>query len=71
MLSGTAVLLKPHYDDITAVYTHQFIRYRPRKWITPADSESHGSGLLYKAGREALRHSVTVRLNVRMGKRVT
>jgi hypothetical protein len=40
---------------------------RSRKHIAPTDSESHGCGLLYKAGRQALRHSVTVQLNVRMG----
>ena len=37
-----------------------------RKWFTPTDSESRG--LLYKAGRRASRHSVTVTLNVRVGK---
>ena len=41
---------------------------RSRKWFTPTDSESRGRGLLYKAGRQASRHSVTIRLNVRMGK---
>jgi hypothetical protein len=39
-----------------------------QKWFAPADSESCGRGLLYKAGRQASRHSVTVRLKVRMGK---
>jgi hypothetical protein len=39
-----------------------------QKSIAPTDSKSLGSGLLYKAGRLASRHSVTVRLNVRMGK---
>ena len=41
---------------------------RSQKWNAPTDSESRGRGLLYKAGRQASRHSVTVRLNVRMGK---
>ena len=37
-----------------------------QKLLTPTDSKS--SGLLYLAGRQALRHSVTVRLNVWLGK---
>ena len=41
---------------------------RSRKWFATRDSESRGLGLLYKAGRQALRHSVTIRLNVRRGK---
>jgi hypothetical protein len=36
--------------------------------VLPTDSESRGCGLLYKEGRRALRHSVTVQFNVRMGK---
>ena len=36
--------------------------------IAPTDSESSGRGLLYKAGRQASRHSVTVPLNVRIAK---
>jgi hypothetical protein len=41
---------------------------RSQKWFAPTDSESRGRDLLYKAGRQASRHSVTIRLNVRMGK---
>ena len=33
--------------------------------VAPTDSESHGRGLPYKAGRQASRHSVTVQLNIR------
>ena len=40
------------------------------KWIAPTDSEPRGRGLLYKASRQALRHSVIVQLNVRMGKNI-
>jgi hypothetical protein len=36
--------------------------------VSFADSESRDRSLLYKAGRQALMHSVTVRLNVGMGK---
>jgi hypothetical protein len=36
-----------------------------RKWFGPKDTDSRG--LLYNACREALRHSVAVRLNVGMG----
>lgn len=49
--------------------TGQFIRYttRSQKLIVSTESESRGCGLLYKVGRQASRHLVTVRLN-RMGK---
>jgi hypothetical protein len=44
--------------------------YSPHSWnlLALIDRESHGRGLLYKAGRQAVRHSVPVRLNVRMSK---
>jgi hypothetical protein len=40
-----------------------------QKWFaTATGSESRVRGLLYKANRQASRHSVTVQLNVRMCK---
>ena len=55
---------------IQSVITGQFIRYttHSREWIAPTDSGSCGRGLLYKAGIQESRHSVTVHLNIRMGK---
>jgi hypothetical protein len=48
----------------------QFIRYITRSQIfcIPTDSESRSHGLLCKVGRQASKHSVTLQLNVRMGK---
>ena len=74
MHSGNRIMLCKIHHKVCRLLQYtcrvQFIRYtiRSQKWITPTDSEPHGRGLLYKAGRQASRHSVTVRLNLRMGK---
>ena len=48
----------------------QFIRYttHSQKWFAHINKEPRAHGFLYKADRKALRHSVHVQLNIRMGK---
>ena len=79
IIAHTISILHTHYQATPFFYIYVLVYQnsldrllgtppRSRKWIAAKDSESHGCGLLYKAGRQASWHSLTVRLNVRMGK---
>ena len=58
-----------YYSNMTSIHCGQYTRYvTPFTKMDASYRQSRGRSLLYKAARQASRHSVTVRLNVRMGR---